>query len=147
MMSPPPVRILLVEDSPSDAVLLQESLTQNSLGEFKFTHVETLTEAVELLRMTPFDVLLLDLSLPDSSGQETLLRARAAAPRLPIVVLTSVEDEAVGLEAVRRGIQDYLIKGQAYGRQTARSIRFAIERKRAEEALKQAELDLQRQRD
>jgi signal transduction histidine kinase len=147
MMSSAAVRILLVEDSPSDAVLLQESLTQNALGEFKFTHVETLTEAVELLRAIPFDVLLLDLSLPDSRGQDTLLRARSAAPRLPIVVLTSVEDEAVGLEAVRRGIQDYLIKGQAYGRQTARSIRYAIERKRAEEALKQAESDLQRERD
>jgi signal transduction histidine kinase len=91
-------------------------------------------------------VLLLDLSLPDSAGQETLLRARAAAPHLPIVALTGVEDETIGLEAVRQGIQDYLIKGQAYGRQTARAIRYAIERKRTETALKQAEADLQRER-
>lgn len=145
-MKQPPLNILLVEDSASDAVLLQECLTQNDLGEFKFTHLETLSGALEHLRREKFDVLLLDLSLPDSNGPETFMRARAAAPHLPIVVLTGVEDEAVGLEAVRGGIQDYLIKGQAYGRQTARSIRYAIERKRTEEALKQAEAALQEQR-
>lgn len=145
-MKPQPLNILLVEDSASDAVLLQECLTQNDLGEFRFTHLETLSSALEQLRREKFDVLLLDLSLPDSNGSETFMRARAAAPHLPIVVLTGVEDEAVGLEAVRGGIQDYLIKGQAYGRQTARSIRYAIERKRTEEALKQAEAALQEQR-
>ena len=92
-------------------------------------------------------MLLLDLSLPDSTGRDTFVRARAAAPHLPIVVLTGVADEAVGLEAVRHGIQDYLIKGQAYGRQTARAIRYAIERKQAEAALRQAEAGLQRERD
>jgi signal transduction histidine kinase len=142
-----PLKILLVEDSPSDAVLLQECLTQNSLGHFRFQHLENLTEAIKLLRERSFDLLFLDLSLPDSTGPETYLRARAAAPHLPIVLMTSVEDEAIGLEAVRCGIQDYLIKGQAYGRQTARSIHYAIERKRAEEALKKAEAELQRERD
>ena len=146
-MTPAPVIILLIEDSPSDAVLLQESLTQNDLGRFQFTHAETLMEGLYWLRRRKFDVLLLDLSLPDSTGRNTFLRAREAAPGLPIVVLTSIEDEVVGLEAVRHGIQDYLIKGQAYGRQTARAIRFAIERKRMEEALKQAESDLQQERD
>jgi len=147
-MTPSAVRILLVEDSASDAVLLQEGLEQNDLGHlFRFTHTETLKDALEHLRQAPFDLLLLDLTLPDSTGQETYLRARAAAPHLPIVVLTGIEDEGVGLEAVRRGVQDYLIKGQAYGRQTARSIRYAIERKRTEEALKQAEVALQLERD
>ena len=98
-------------------------------------------------RSSAFDVLLLDLSLPDSTGRDTFVRARAEAPHLPIVVLTGQADEAVGLEAVRHGIQDYLIKGQAYGRQTARAIRYAIERKQAETALKQAEASLQRERD
>jgi signal transduction histidine kinase len=146
-MNPPPVKILLVEDSPSDAALLEESLTQNDLGQFKFTHAETLSEAMAQARKETFDVLLLDLSLPDVTGRETFLRARQEAPQLPIVVLTGVEDEAVGLEAVRHGIQDYLIKGQAYGRQTARAIRYAIERKRTETALKQAESALQQERD
>ncbi len=142
-----PVRVLLVEDSPSDAVLLQESLTQNDFGKFTFTHVETLAEALEILRKESCDVLLLDLSLPDSTGRETFLRARAECPQLPIVVLTSVQDEVIGLDAVRKGIQDYLIKGQAYGRQTARAIRYAIERKRTETALKHAEAALQQERD
>jgi signal transduction histidine kinase len=146
-MKQPPLRILLVEDSPSDAILLKECLTQNDLGEFKFIHLETLSEGLQVLHRESFDVLLLDLSLPDSHGSETFLRVRKAAPHLPIVVLTSVEDEAVGLEAVRQGVQDYLIKGQAYGRQTARSIRYAIERKRTEEALKRAEAAVQQQRD
>jgi len=146
-MPPSPVKVLLVEDSPSDAVLLQESLTQNDLGGFEFTHVDTLAEGLARLGQTRFDIMLLDLSLPDSSGPDTFLRTRTAAPQLPIVVLTGSEDEAVGLDAVRHGIQDYLIKGQAYGRQTARAIHYAIERKRAEEALKSAEAALQHQRD
>ena len=141
------VRVLLVEDSPSDAALLQESLTEDGLGQFEFTHVVTLAEAMSLARQTRFDVALLDLTLPDSSGRETFLHARAEAPILPIVVMTGIDDEAVGLEAVRHGIQDYLIKGQTTGRQTARSIRYAIERKRSEEALKQAEAALQQERD
>ncbi len=146
-MSPAPVKILLVEDSSSDAALLCECLTQNGLGDFAFQHTETLTDALALLRSTPFDLLLLDLSLPDSTGPDTYLRARSAAPHLPIVVLTGVQNEEVGLAAVRHGVQDYLIKGQAYGRQTARAIHYAIERKRAEESLKEAEIALQRERD
>jgi signal transduction histidine kinase len=141
-----PVTVLLVEDSPSDAELLKESLTQDNLGDFRFTHVETLAEAMRQVQRRHFDVLLLDLTLPDSSGRETFVRARAGAPALPIVVMTSIGDEVVGVEAVRHGIQDYLIKGQAYGRQTARSIRYAIERKRTEEALRQAEAALQAER-
>jgi signal transduction histidine kinase len=146
-MTPPALSILLVEDSPSDAVLLQESLSQHEVGGFQFTHAETWAEAAARLSQQSFDVLLLDLSLPDSIGRDTFVRARAAAPQLPIVVLTSVADEAVGLEAVRHGIQDYLIKGQAYGRQTARAIHYAIERKQAETALREAEASLQRERD
>jgi signal transduction histidine kinase len=146
-MSAAAVKILLVEDSPSDAALLQESLLQSDSGGFEFTHVESWGEAAARLREQRFDVLLLDLSLPDTSGRETFIRARAEAPQLPIVVLTGQADEAVGLEAVRHGVQDYLIKGQAYGRQTMRAIRYAIERKQAEVALKQAEASLQRERD
>jgi signal transduction histidine kinase len=146
-MSADAVRILLVEDSRSDAVLLQESLFESGAGDFEFTHAESWKEAAEHLRNQRFDVLLLDLSLPDSTGRDTFVRARAEAAQLPIVVLTGVADEAVGLEAVRHGIQDYLIKGQAFGRLTARAIHYAIERKQAETALKQAEASLERERD
>jgi signal transduction histidine kinase len=141
------LKILLVEDSLSDAALLQESLVQNEGGGFEFTHAESWKEATAHLRNRSFDALLLDRSLPDTTGRDTFVRARSEAPNLPIVVLTGVADEAVGLEAVRHGIQDYLVKGQALGRQTARAIRYAIERKQAEVALKQAEANLQRERD
>lgn len=141
------VKILLVEDSPSDAALLQESLLQCDSGGFEFTLAESWGEAAARLRKQCFDVLLLDLSLPDTTGRNTFIRARAEAPQLPIVVLTGQADETVGLEAVRHGIQDYLIKGQSFGRQTMRAIRYAIERKQAEIALKQAEAGLQCERD
>jgi signal transduction histidine kinase len=138
-MNPAAVRVLLVEDSPSDAHLLQESLAEARPGEFDFTHVECWAQAVACLRQKQFEVLLLDLSLPDVTGRDTFLRARAEAPRLPIVVLTGEANEALGLEAVRHGIQDYLIKGQAYGRQTIRAIHYAIERKQVEDALKRTQ--------
>ncbi len=138
-MEAAPLRILLVEDSPSDAALLQESLSEAGVGDFDFTHVECWADAVQRLRDIRFDALLLDLSLPDVIGQETFLRARDEAPHLPIVVMTGGGDETLGLDAVRHGIQDYLIKGQTDGRQTARSIRYAIERKRVEEALEKTE--------
>ena len=138
-MNPAAVRVLLVEDSASDAHLLQESLAEARPGEFDFTQVECWAEAVQCLRQKQFEVLLLDLSLPDITGRDTFLRARAEAPHLPIVVLTGEANEALGLEAVRHGIQDYLIKGQTYGRQTVRAIRYALERKQVEEALKRTE--------
>jgi signal transduction histidine kinase len=134
-----PVRVLLVEDSPSDAVLLQESLAEARLGEFDFSHVECWADACRCLRQQRFDVLLLDLSLPDTSGLDTVMRARAEAPRLPVIVLTGQVNEAMGLEAVRLGIQDYLVKGQGDARLTVRAIRYAIERKQAEEDLRQTE--------
>jgi signal transduction histidine kinase len=138
-MNPKPVRVLLVEDSASDALLLQESLGETRPGEFNFTHVETWAEAVRCMHDKEFEVLLLDLSLPDITGRDTFLRARADAPHLPIVVLTGEANEALGLDAVRHGVQDYLIKGQAYGLQTARAIRYALERKQVEDALKRTE--------
>jgi signal transduction histidine kinase len=146
-MEPLVLKVLLVEDSPSDAALLQESLFNDGDASFAFTHAESWAAAARHLRKSPFDIMLLDLSLPDTSGRETFVRARQQAPHLPIVVLTGMDNEAVGLEAVRHGIQDYLIKGEGFGRQTARAIRYAIERKQAETALKQAEATVQRERD
>ena len=135
-------RILLVEDSPTDAALLQESLHDYRPGRFEFAHVERWIDAEARLGREQFDVLILDLSLPDTAGRATFIRARAVAPRLPIVVLSGLEDEAIALEALRHGIQDYLVKGQADGPQIARAIRHAIERHRIEQALKHAETAL-----
>ena len=134
-----PIDILLVEDSPSDADVLQQTLEQAGAGHFRFTWVERLSDALVRLREEAFDVLLLDLSLPDSSGPETFRRAQKAAPGLPIVVLTGTKDESVGLAAVREGVQDYLVKGQADGPQIARAIRYAIGRAHAEEQMRQAQ--------
>lgn len=131
------IRILLIEDSPSDADLLQQNLQRAGAGRFDFTWVECLDDASALLRQASFDVLLLDLSLPDSSGPDTFRRAHNAAPQLPIVVLTGSNDESLGLAAVHEGVQDYLFKGQSDGWQIARAIRYAIERHRAEEQLRQ----------
>ena len=133
------VRILLVEDSPSDADLLQETLQQTGAGVFVFTWVECLDEAMARFAGDSFDVLLLDLSLPDSSGPETYRRARSGAPNVPIVVLTGESDEEVGLEALREGVQDYLVKDQINGRQLARAIRYAVQRKRAEEQTRESQ--------
>ncbi len=134
-MNPVPVRVLLVEDSPSDAQLLREYLSLAAVERFEVTHVERLEEALSCLNAGRFDVVLLDLSLPDTSGHNTFLRMQAAAPHVPIVVLSGTSDELIGIEAVRHGIQDYLVKGQADDRQIARAIRYALERSRAEEAL------------
>jgi PAS domain S-box-containing protein len=131
------IRILLVEDSPSDADLLQQALHLTGAGRFGFIWVECLEDALARLGRESFDVLLLDLSLPDSSGPETYQRAHTAAPGLPIVVLTGATDESLGLAAVHEGVQDYLVKGHADGRQIAQAIRYAIERKQAEEQLRQ----------
>jgi signal transduction histidine kinase len=141
-MNQHPLRVMLVEDSPSDAELVQERLSEIAANVFVFTHLERLDTALSRLAQEPFDVLLLDLTLPDSFGADTFIRARAAAPRLPIVVFTGLEDESVGFEAVRQGVQDYLVKGQADGRQIARSIRYAIERKQAEAEFQRVQADL-----
>ncbi len=139
-----PIAVLLVEDSASDAALLEESLSIASPpGQFRFTHVETLAQALAQLSQARFDVMLLDLSLPDSTGRDTFIRARTAAPELPIVVLTGAASERVGLDAVRQGVQDYLRKGQADSAQTARAIRYAIERQRAETELRRARDELE----
>ncbi len=129
-----PLHILLVEDNPAEAVLLQESIAQIDNPPEVF-HVERLDEALEYLRNNRVNAILLDLALPDSEGLSTLERANAAAPHLPIIVLTGLEDEAIAIEAARKGAQDYLLKGQTGARQLVQTIHHSIERKRLENAL------------
>jgi len=133
---PDAIRVLLVEDNPADARLLAESLRESGPDAFRVTHVARLSAAVEAIGRSPADVILLDLSLPDSSGLGTVERMRVAAPNVPIVVLTGLQDEALGLQAVRMGVQDYLVKGMCEGGLAARSLRYAVERRRAEAALR-----------
>jgi signal transduction histidine kinase len=135
-MSPPPIRLLLVEDNPADALLLRHTLAEAPAQSFHITHVELIADAVARLASDSFDAVLLDLSLPDSPALNTLSRVMAAAPHLPVVVMTGLDDEAKAIEAVRAGAQDFLIKGHGDGRLLVRSIRYAMERKQAEQQLK-----------
>ena len=130
------VRILLVEDSPGDVELLRYTLRQVRGVPFDLTHAETLEAGLAAAVAQAFDILLLDLNLPDANGLETVERALGAAGTLPVVVFTGTEDEILGVEAVRRGAQDYLIKGETNGWVLWRAIRYAIERKQAGERLR-----------
>jgi len=143
----PSIKILLVEDNPYDAELLREMLLGVSSVQFEWVHVPLLGEALKRLREEKFDAILLDLSLPDSLGQETLAKAYAQAHDVPIVVLTGHSDENLAIRTVHQGAQDYLVKGQVDVKRLSRVIRYAIERKQVETALKQAEASLQRERD
>jgi signal transduction histidine kinase len=130
------IRVLLVEDNPGDARLLQERLAQCISAQFKLRHVTRLSEGLKCLAEERFDVVLLDMLLPDSVGLETLARTQEQAPGLPVIVLTGTfEDEALAVKAVKEGAQDYLFKDQVDGGLLVRSIRYAIERKRVERAL------------
>jgi len=131
------LHILLIEDNAAEAFLLQESLAQVTHPP-DVLHAETLEVALGHLKEAPVDAILLDLALPDSEGLATLDLTNAAADYLPIIVLTGLEDEAVAIEAVRKGAQDYLIKGQTGARQLMQTILRAVERKRLERALAQS---------
>ncbi len=144
-MSKDIVRVLLVEDSPSDARLLCESLEGYPLQRFAVERAERLDEATALLGRDSFDVVLLDLNLPDSTGTETCVRMSRAAGHVPILILTGADDEAIVAQAMRLGIQDYLVKGQAHGSVIGRAIRYAVERSQAQEALRRANKQLQEQ--
>jgi len=133
------IRVLLVEDNPGDARLFTELVRDTGAGQWKLVQVDRLSAALDRLRREPFDVMLLDLSLPDAEGLETLIRAHTEAPKVPIVVLTGHDDEALAVRAVRAGAQDYLVKGRLDGDLLVRSIRYASERGRAVEALERRE--------
>lgn len=123
-----PIRILLVEDDEEDALILRETLGEvgNAILDLEVAH--NLQAGMESLARGAIDVVLLDLNLPDSYGLDTLDRFHAQAPVTPIVVLTGLNDETLGVEAVQKGAQDYLVKGQVDGNLLLHSIRYAIER-------------------
>jgi signal transduction histidine kinase len=130
------VNILLIEDNLAEARLLREILKEAKFRQFSLVHVKRLGEALERLKQDYFDVILLDLTLPDSQGLASLARLICHAPSLPIVVLTNTNDDELAIEAVRQGAQDYLLKRQVNVDVLVRSVRYAIERKQALEALR-----------
>lgn len=132
-------RILLIEDNAGDARLIRESLFGVPNAAFKLEHADRLEKGLAILAEGGVDLVLLDLSLPESWGINTLLRVQAQAPGVPIVVLTGLDDETIAITAVQQGAQDYLVKGEFSGGSLVRSVRYAIERarrRRAEQELR-----------
>jgi diguanylate cyclase len=121
--------VLLVEDNPGDARLVVELLSEAAGDSFRVTHVEQLADARQQLMESGSGCVLLDLSLPDASRLEALMQLRAAAPDVPIVILSGLQDELLAVKAVQEGAQDYLVKGRVDGDAIGRSIRYAVERK------------------
>jgi diguanylate cyclase (GGDEF)-like protein len=124
------LHILILEDDPADARLVQENLRDAMDGQFTCTCVPSVAKALEQLHTTPFDVILLDLNLPDRQGFNTFLEVQAQARLTPILILTGLDDQTLALRAVKAGAQDYLVKGQLAGHLLPRVIRDAIERHR-----------------
>jgi diguanylate cyclase (GGDEF)-like protein/PAS domain S-box-containing protein len=138
------IAVLLVEDNPGDARLIRELFAEGSptgaaSPDFSVRTAETLRAAIECLRKERFDVLLVDLSLPDSHGLETVQRILPGARSTPIVVLTGSADEALAMRALQAGAEDYLVKGESDAHILKRSIRYAIERKATRTRLRDSE--------
>jgi diguanylate cyclase (GGDEF)-like protein len=123
-------RVLLVEDNQGDARLIQEMLGEDPINHFSATTAENLEDAVGNLQNKAFDVILLDLTLPDSRGENTFTRINTFFPDLPIVILTGNDDQQAAFSAIGLGAQDYLIKGSIKDGLLSRAILYAIERKR-----------------
>ena len=127
--------ILLIEDSPGDTLFIKKLLQEAGLR-FDLKRAERLSAGIGKIKLNGFDVILLDLSLPDSQGLGTLIKLNEIKPAAPVIVLTGFTDEALGVKAVKEGAQDYLIKGQIDKNILARSIRYAIERNQSDRRLK-----------
>ncbi|MGF1540190.1 MAG: diguanylate cyclase domain-containing protein [Pleurocapsa sp.] len=134
------LKILLVEDNLADADWIGEILTAETWQQLDLKHVKRVREALDSLSQDDFDAILLDLSLPDSQGIDSLDLVKQQAPQLPIVVLTALNDRNIAIESVRQGAQDYLVKGRFEGELLSRSIYYAIERQRTEVNLRQQAL-------
>jgi len=130
------IHILLVEDNTADAVLLEEELEESPFGPFSITHARRLADALGHLQGQRFDAVLLNLGLPDSQGLKTLETIRNVKPReVTVVVVTGMDEEALRIKALQQGADDYLIKGVSTDSVRAQSVRYAIERKRANETV------------
>jgi len=139
LTTPTRLRLLIVEDDIVDRKLLERLLQQSSLGAYDVNYADCLSAALAVLQEYSCDLVLLDLGLPDSRGVESVIELQAHAPHVPIIVLSGLDDEKTATMAVQKGVQDYLIKGQVDSTLLVRSIRYALERKKAERQLQVAE--------
>lgn len=138
------IRVLAIEDNRDDATLIKLMLTRVREPEFIFVHAQRLSEGIAQLDAQPFDVVLLDLGLPDSQGIETVQKVKASHPGVPVIVFSGLEDEEIAISTLQMDVQDYLTKGTIDGNLLARSIRYSIERKHSVEALRTSEARFRR---
>ena len=134
------INVLLIEDQPEDVNLFKEVLLHESGVTFFVQPVDRLVTGLERMAKDGADVILLDLFLPDSQGLDTFTKVHLQAPEVPIVVLTAIDDDALALQAVRSGAQDYVVKGETEGKVLSRIIRHAIERHRMQATLRSLSL-------
>lgn len=139
MISTDIIQVLLIEDNLAEARLLTEILKDSLFKQFNLSHVQRLKDGLERLHQDSFSVILLDLTLPDSQGLDSVVSLVQTVPQLPIVVLTNTNDDKLALEALRCGAQDYLVKRQVNSTLLVRSLCYAIERKQTEEALRESQ--------
>ncbi len=132
-------KILIVEDNPGDLFLVKEFLKRTTLPSFQIRHADTLNEAISLLKSNKFKIILLDLFLKDSEGIQTFERVYPLSANAPVIILTGLVDEKITAEALTKGAQDYLVKGDYDKKLLEKTIRYAIERKHNQELLKQSE--------
>jgi CheY-like chemotaxis protein len=124
------IKILLIEDNPGDAYLIEEHLEEFASFSYEFKNVGTLNEALTVLKKQPYDVILLDLELPDSYGINTFLSVHNQNPVIPIIILTGLTDKTIESYAVKMGAHDFLVKGQTEGSLLGCIIKCYVEHKR-----------------
>jgi len=124
------IQLLLIEDNDDYASIMQLLLRTESPGSFEIQHASSLAQAIAMIANNRFDIVLLDLTLPDSNGLDTIIQMHAHTPNTPIVVMTALRDDDIVNHAIQEGAQDYLIKGVPDGATLVRSLRYAIERNR-----------------
>jgi len=139
MMNKSQIQVLLIEDNLTDVIFLREALGEDALTAFEVTVIEHLNSAIEILQRNLFDIILLDLGLPDGQGLETFTRLNQIVPHIPKVILSGLTDETLAMQAVHAGAQDYLVKGPAGFASAARAIRYAIERGESQKQLRARE--------
>lgn len=125
------LKVLLVDNNPEDASMIREMLAEVNSDAFSLECTGQLSTGLARLAKGDIDMVFLDLSLPDSRGLDTFSRTHAKAPQVPIIVLTGLDDEQVAVQAVRKGAQDYLVKGHVDSNLLVRAMHYAVKRKRA----------------
>lgn len=131
-----PIRLLLVEDNPGDARLFAETIKEARAFQFELAHRSSIDQALAFLAQSSPDMIVLDLGLPDAGGVDAVRNIHLAAPEVPLVVLTGLDDEASAVQALHAGAQDYLVKGQLSTSLLVRALRYAFERHGMQRALR-----------